>query len=699
MIQAYSDNKAELYYNKTYTNKPKTDKKNASYMFNTKVKDEIDQVVLTELPDDNRNNDSDENNNSIFNDKFFIYRPEKKRFDNNPEDSHFPLDYSRNQTMKSGLLTLQNETNEDEILNIVSNMTKQPLNEKILEKVQQKGAKKTGKNTYNFSTTDKSKGDSQHTNNILTKSNNYNSLYNYQKQENNQMQELMSKREAEKYDSRKHDSIKHDSLVGTQQHTGSNNPNFSNSGKYSMSNLYSSNVNLNQQLNLNMMKSPSPVTPYQQSGILTNKQGLSMKKSLELIDINKPDIPCSSKNKVAFNQDSDNSSKSPLPGTVKQQKLNLALNSLKSNQSNKVIEYKQIKLSKASSSNPKFANLLYSSENNSLKPISSQRSGSNQQYGTYSSGTSNGSRIPIKSIKNIEINKYNAEIKSPVGMQGNNLLDIRQYELQSRAARNDIDENIGSGHKPTLSVHLDKIFRTRQEPPSNYDNFVSSNVKKEKTKSQEKIPISSPTDDDFKIQSERLNYAYNIGSNNNQMNNYNDINGYNSSKVKNYLNHSKKISMGSGAFNEDSNRVVSGLTSTKTVINNNQMKIKYNLNDKTPSINSETTKNKTPANYYQVEQKMPSSRGFSKGNPIGSSLGSDLKANSKKGLQKRMKSGDFYSNNYFGNNINSQNMNINHNVNVNTFLQKIASTRSIQTNNGENKIKKINFSPQSYKIR
>ena len=69
---------------------------------------------------------------------------------------------------------------EEEILNIVSNLNK-PLNERIIDKIQ-KGTKKGVTSTYNFSTTDKSKGEEAQGLNIFNKkgsevNNNKNEIY------------------------------------------------------------------------------------------------------------------------------------------------------------------------------------------------------------------------------------------------------------------------------------------------------------------------------------------------------------------------------------------------------------------------------------------------------------------------------------------------------------------------------------------
>jgi len=692
MIQAYSDNKAEFYYNKTYTNKKQKDKKKEeSFMFNTIIKKDIDEVMLTELP---------ENNNSIFNDEFFIYRPEKKRFDleGNPENSsHLILDYSRTDTMKSGLLVLQ--TKEDDIFQLVSNLSNQPLNDKIFDKIQQKNTKKIVKSTYNFSTTDKSKGDSQNINNI-NKENTGSIVHNgsipstgvyVNKQESYQMQDLMNKNE--------HDH--HNNKINNNTNNTNNN-----------SNSHHTNNNSKITYNINM-RNPSPITPVTplQDHV---KPYFGFKNVHEIIDAAKNLVPSSSKNKLIINNQDQEILSKLLPTSVKQQKFNIASTSIK-NANNKLIEHKQIKL-KPSNSNSKFSNLLYSSESN-LKNIGNL--GNKDR-------TSSNPKIPTKQIRNIDIMKYSEDLKSPANVNPqfmNNLQEFRniyeakpRYEVEEHSNHNhnqnpiqNINQN--NGHKPTLSVHLDKILKTRQ--PS-YENFMASSTRQAKHKTSnnngtasgsEKISYNTK-DDDYdeansnnkikKVTSERQ--FHNIG--------YNNLNNNLNSNLKlvNYITSTKNINNNNN-INQPEDRVPSSFNNTKTTLyKNGQLKIKYNL-EKTPSnanahtnINYNEGKIKLQSKYFHIEQKtLASTRGYNKSKDIITNV---VKINqipnntNNPSIQtpvnhNRIKSVDVYSNNY----INSNNVNSNfNNPNLNAFLSKIASTKNL---NPETKTKKISFSPQS----
>lgn len=730
MIQQYSDNKAEFYYNKTYTNKSKKDNKKAvSFLFNTLIKQDIDQNMLTEVNEDILNND--DNNNSIFNDEFFIYRPEKKKpfhigqlgDDNLDNTSGLALDFTRN-GMNSGLLTLQTET--DGIFNIVSNLSNQPLNEKIFDKIQQKNKKNPIKGSYNFSTTDKSKGttgDSQNILNINKLNNNSDKNTNFvigSKHESYQLHELMNKKDET------------GNLVEYNNQNSNSNSNI-NMGKVSF--------------NTGKYRNPSPITPILQSpmeGYLkSGSHFFGVKNVHEVIDASKSKIPSSSKHKLTIRstpdtEDISSMNKQSMPTSVSQQKFSLASTTLKNLNGNNgnftgnnngtsggsKIEFKQLKL-KPSNSSGKFANLLYSSESSSNFKNNLQQNNigsmvnlaNNQNPSRTNSNpaidSNKYSKIPTKQIRNIDILKYNEDMKSPANYQNNNLQDIRNYELVSKMKseyKNEYfeDNNDNITPKPTLTVHLDKVFKQTKQP--SYENIISSTTNKDKLKSEKisynNMMMSNREEESLentgkinKIKSERQfssnnNYINNNIVINNNVNNQNTQNLQNNpnSKIINYLNSSKKITTGGS---NETNRILSSLSNTKSTINNgSQLKIKYTtgLNEKTPTnqiINE--GKIKLQSKYFHIEQKtLASTRGYNKSKETLQSNQNPLEIKTIKTPvnHNRIKSVDIYSNNY----INSNSGNSNHNTNINSFLQKIATTRNL---NGD-KDKKINFSPQNY---
>jgi len=688
LIQQYSDNKAEFYFNKTYSNKPKKDKKATSFLFNTQIKKDIDEQMLTIQITEDKNiiNNNDCNNNSIFNDEFFIYRPEKKRYvDGNLDNSDLALDYSRNCSMKSGLMTIQ--TKEDELINLVSKLSNQPLNEIINDKIQQKSTKKTVK-SYNFSTTDKtnkSKGDSQNILNNLNKANNQNIYSN--KQESYQLHELMSKKS----------SVEFDNL--DPNHISNINNNNKNTTKTPIP--LNNNITKNS-YDINFRNNPSPITYIQRE---LSKPQFRTQNIPEGIKNGNSLVPNSSKNKLLINNPEyvTQISKLSCPTTVKQQKFNYAISSLKnaSNTNNKGIEYKTIKL-KPNNSNSKFANLLIASNNeNNFKMASTlNRAGSNPLS----------SKIPIKAIRNLDIVKYNEDIKSPANYQTNNLQDIRNYELNIKV-KSDFDEV--QQVKPMLSVHLDKVFKVRQPSYENFLNNGNNGPTRGKQKT-EKISYNFQEDlliDDTKqkkISLERSTKQLTTRDNNNNNNALLE----NNSKIVNYLNNSKKIiCTGNSEDSNNNNKILSSLANTKSTINNNNIKIKYNINEKSPSDQANQNiasallnegKLKLQSKYFHIEQRaLASTRAYSKSKETAIN---DPKLTKTPLNHNRIKSVDYYSNNYvisnnlnhMNNAINPQNSNANHIANVNSFLHKIASTKNvISNNNGESNTKKINFSPQN----
>jgi len=691
LIQQYSDNKAELYFNKTYSNKPKKDKKATSFLFNTQIKKDIDEQMLTVQNTEDKNilNNNDCNNNSIFNDEFFIYRPEKKRYvDANLDNSDLALDYSRNCSMKSGLMTIQ--TKEDELINLVSKLSNQPLKEIINDKIQQKSTKKTVK-SYNFSTTDKtntnkSKGDSQNILNNLNKANNQNIYSN--KQESYQLHELMSKKSSVEFDANLDPNHISNINNNNKNTTKSTNP---------LNNNITKNSNSN---DINFQNNPSPITYIQRE---LSKPQFRTQNIHEGIKYGNSLVPSSSKNKLLINNPEyvTQISKLSFPTTVKQQKFNYAISTLKnaSNTNNKGIEYKTIKL-KPNNSNSKFGNLMVASnnENNFKMATTLNRAGSNPLC----------SKIPMKAIRNLDIVKYNEDIKSPANYLTNNLQDIRNYVLNTKV-KSDFEEV--QQVKPILSVHLDKVFKTRQPSYENY-NYLNNATARGKQKIekisynfQEDLPIDDTKQK--KISLERSTKQLTTRDNNN-----NNALLENNSKIVNYLNNSKKIICTGNSEDSNANKILTSLANnTKSTINNNNIKIKYNINEKSPSDQANQNigsalinegKLKLQSKYFHIEQRaLPSKGAYIKSKETAIN---DPKLTKTPLNHNRIKSVDYYSNNYvmsnnlnhMNNAINPQNSNANHIANVNSFLHKIASTKNVMSNyNGESNTKKINFSPQN----
>lgn len=633
IIQVYSDNKAELYYNKTYSNKPKKEsKKNqGSFVFSSVVRDDINNQVLTEVSEDRRNNDT-----SIFNDEFFIYRPDKKRIVDDHEASFF-LNYSKNNShIKSGLLTMQSR--EEDILNIVSNLNK-PLNERIIDKIQKSSTKK--QSTYNFSTTDKSKGEdmSNYANNLIKKNNNINDNKNelLQKAKESNPQNPYLFKESRKID------------------------------------------------NFQMINCAAPISNLNYISDKEKENLLNNKKPSELFNVS--NVPNSSKSKnIIKTSDQGNMNKSPTPVTVKNSKIPLGvgvgssikidtgvipsstntatnniisattssnkINTANSNNTNKIIDYKPIKYESKPASTTKFANLLYSSESNLKNYSSTQRSNSNSQSATIAPA-----KTHHKNMRSMDINKYNVDLETPT-----NNLDVKYFEMTSTT--NKVTEE---KQTPTMSLNFNKGLRTRQlSSGHNYDNLLLTKGRQDKSigKNNSKTGVNKEVD----------GYLSEV----NKLKKLNSDNNFISSSTSN----TKKISNVNN-FSENSHRMMSSFT--VKAASNSQVKINFNTNQRITSSRvgntEQESKGKMLNNYFQAETKgSVSTKNYSK--PKDNNLITDRNSSAKKtAINRKMKSGEFFSNNYLTTN----------NTNVNTFLQKISSTRNIGFN--DSKTKKNQFSP------
>jgi len=632
IIQVYSDNKAELYYNKTYSNKPKKEsKKNqGSFLFSSVVRDDINNQVLTEVSEDRRNNDT-----SIFNDEFFIYRPDKKRIVDDHEASFF-LNYSRNNShIKSGLLTMQSR--EEDILNIVSNLNK-PLNERIIDKIQKSSTKK--QSTYNFSTTDKSKGEdmSNYANNLIKKNNNINDNKNelLQKAKESNPQNPYLFKESRKID------------------------------------------------NFQMINCAAPISNLNFISDKEKESLLSNKKPSELFNVS--NVPNSSKSKnIIKTSDQGNMNKSSTPVTVKNSKIPLEvgvgssikidtgvipsstntatnniisatkssnkINTANSNNTNKIIDYKPIKYESKPASTTKFTNLLYSSESNLKNYSSTQRSNSYSQSATIAPAKTHN-----KNMRSMDINKYNVDLETPT-----NNLDVKYFEMTSTT--NKVTEE---KQTPTMSLNFNKGLRTRQLSGHNYDNLLLTKGRQDKSigKNNSKTGINKEVD----------GYLSEV----NKLKKLNSDNNFISSSTSN----TKKISNVNN-FSENSHRMMSSFT--VKAASNSQVKINFNTNQRITSSRvgntEQESKGKMLNNFFQAETKgSVSTKNYSK--PKDNNLITDRNSSAKKtAINRKMKSGEFFSNNYLTTN----------NSNMNTFLQKICSTRNINFNNS--KTKKNQFSP------
>jgi hypothetical protein len=474
---------------------------------------------------------------------------------------------------------------DEEILNIVSNLNK-PINERIIDKIQ-KSTKKAVASTYNFSTTDKSKGDEVQNINIFNKKINEN-----QKAETPRVNQL--KKQENDIKIKKVD-------------------------KFQMINC--------------------PISPADQEKpiIFTNR------KSIDVIQINR--VPSSSKNNKNFfnnNQITEVLNKSP---TTSKNKLG-AGQSLKK-QANKVIEYKQIKLINPSTST-KFANLLYSSEAN-FKNINSNRNTSNPH-----------AKLENRSTKAND-NKIDLDNDTPPYPTNNS---NRYFETSSKQQE-----------EKQLTLNLNKILRTRQLSTHNadYENLLAGVLKIDRAGStkhnMEKLNKENDSDTN---RLKKLRSDQNFLTNN--------------SKLNNYLNNSKKINPGGNIVLSEDHPQVSSFSNTKTNSYTNQIKIKYSMNERqfsTKKVNNLLDSKGKAYNYLQAEQKpLSNSKGFSKPKELTHAVSDNKLLKKNTPLNRRMKSGDFFSNNY---------LNTNNSNNVNAILQKINSTRSI--NNATDKIRKAGFSP------
>ena len=692
IIQIYSDNKAELYYNKTYSNKPKKEGKKTgnSFLFNSIVRDDINNHVLTEVSEDNRNNDT-----SIFNDEFFIYRPDKKRAFNDQETSFF-LNYSKNNShIKSGLLTMQSR--EEDILNIVSNLNK-PMNERIIDKIQ-KSKNSAVKSTYNFSTTDKSKGSeisgnfANNLNNLAKKGNEL------QIQQPSVNQEAKVAQKLIKDPNILRESRKIDGFQMTNSETTKNVSNPPQHGSINIKYISEKIGDKNQEKN-------------QES--LHNK-----KHSVDLFNVS--NVPSTSKNKPIIKEQSQSIvrfDKSPTPVTVKNSKIvltgriesgtiassNSGITSGSAMNSNKLIDYKPLKYEKPTSSTSKFANLLYSNSNDSKEPssttnakVNSQRSNSNNRElnlginkPTLQKSQAQAPKMTHqKNTRSIDLNKFNVDLETPTNqhLQLNHNID---YFTSTTNKNTEEKQTPTNGIANGLSLNFNKVSRSRGLSGSNYDNLLLSKGKQDKSIGKKDKPEVDVYISDInkmkKLNSDNNFISSNLASSNNPSTNSKYNNYISNMSNNNNTSTSKKATTTTTNINsnflENSHRMMSSY-SVKGGGTNSQVKIKFNTNERVSSSRGTGNDAKVNLNnYYTLEPKgSVTTKSYSKTKEIkDSNIIITDKSIKKTPINRRQKSGDFFSNNYLTTN----------NSNMNVFLQKISSTRNIAYGD---KNRKNQFSP------
>lgn len=144
IIQAYGDNRAELYYNKNYGNKKKTDQKkninhideNLRTIFNTTVKDNINHNSMTQTIRNESNNNSFDGSNTNYN----PYKPvihnriASNGGKTNHNDNSTHLNAQESVINKSGLLT-HHSKEESLIIGILSNLGSENINNYYTNKI------------------------------------------------------------------------------------------------------------------------------------------------------------------------------------------------------------------------------------------------------------------------------------------------------------------------------------------------------------------------------------------------------------------------------------------------------------------------------------------------------------------------------------------------------------------------------------
>jgi len=267
----------------------------------------------------------------------------------------------------------------------------------------------------------------------------------------------------------------------------------------------------------------------------------------------------------------------------------------------------------------------------------------------------------------------------------------------------------------TLSLNFNKVSRTRQLSGHNYDNLLLSKGRMDKSSTNSNVRNNTPGQNknvDAYV-SEKMNKVSSERSDNLlYSSNYN-----NPSKLNNYLanNPNKKVSSGStNNFSENSHRMLSSFSVKGG--SNSQVKINFSsnqTNQANQSNNQRVSSSRVGSsnigitgsgssgntgktgldqkgkpinlnNYFTAEPKGSiSTKNYSSSKPKDNNiLSPDKNKKTPTPIHKKMKSNDFFSNNYLTTN--------NSNHNMNQFLQKISSTRNIGFGD---KVKKSQFSP------
>jgi len=624
IIQVYSDNKAELYYNRTYTNKPKKESKKSvhSFLFNSVVRDDINNNFLTEVSEDHKNND-----NSIFNDEFFIYRPDKKRCN---EETSFFLNYSKNNShIKSGLLTMQSR--EEDILNIVSNLNK-PLNERIIDKIQKSSTKKTVKNTYNFSTTDRSKGDdaSNYANNL----------------------NLLAKKSIDIMKSEEKQIVKVSVVQKQQQPTSKE--------------IETRKIDTFQMINSN-----------NQNYISETEKENTTKKKVESFNIS--NVPKSSRHNMSNsnNRNSENTSKSPAPITVRNNGSKPGLidpsckaptaTLINSNVYNKVFDYKLVKNDNIHNST-KFANLLSANASEANKISSTtQRNNNNTNSGV--SAVSNAGTKTLKThhknVKSFDFNKITTALETPTYQNYVNQ-DLKYFEMISTTNNKNTEEK-----ETILSLNYNKNSKMGKSS-NNYDTLLLRSKAGQESLTRTNDKATEKKDIDVYLTNAKFTKLHSdqnlIANNRAKLNNYLTNTNANANTNPN-PNEKKTVSNNQySGLPENSHRMISSISIKAT---GSKSQVKINFNDRVPSSNrSNNDKNvekRLSKNYCQPEPKISiTTKSSSKPKDNNNNLITD-KSIKNTPSNRRMNSGDFYYNNYLKTN----------NINMNSLIQKTTSARNV----------------------
>jgi hypothetical protein len=536
--------RAEIYYNRTYPKNPKDQKEKdkkalkdheeEGYLFNTQVKNDIDNVCLTvDSESEEKNSFFDDLNSSMMRGSGVIGQNKNKKAS---EVTCF--EYSRNLTVKSGLLTLHTNSNENDILGLVSNMTNQPITFHM--KYFKKPVKSSITAVDNFSTTDKSKGDSQSIKKPLSLSKKINdskgqlnqlkliessqtqtpTLNQNQNQNQNQKQNQNQSQSQSQNQSQSQSHSKNDEIffsdIERRKNINDIIKKITNPSSAASNNIIPVNSS-RQNLKLNITKIVKHETPNILFKLNNDKRQSSLEKglkqSLEIIDINYIKKINNNNN----NNDSNSRallSKSPHiapPNSGRNNNLHFNVNSnVNSNNSNNVqkIDFKALKLKSNtnSGSNIKFANFLVNKEK--IEKLSKN----------YSVGT---------------LNKY--------------------HHKSSRSQQYGV-----------LDVKPDNIY---------FEDI--SSAKLSRIKSNENF--------------NELNANANANASNKDLIN-NNINPIKQNiSIKNYLNNSKKLAFASG-ISDDSNRVLSYITNVKSTTNV-ESKFKFNENASNKIFNRQNNDN------------------------------------------------------------------------------------------------------------